>query len=67
MILEHLEYETIPGSNNPIDEFWISPEGDPVFFTFARKGDRNAFVEASVRDFLQTLPVSKLKKILDIM
>ena len=63
LILEYLDYEVLPGSYDPISEHWVSPEGDQAIFTFARKGDRSAFVVASVTDFLRSLPASKMKKV----
>lgn len=68
IILQHLGYEVIPGSNSPTTEYWISPEGVPCFFTYFRHGDRDAFVEDSVRDFLMALSadsISKLTKMLE--
>ena len=66
-ILQHLDYETIPGSNSPTTEYWISPRGDPVFFTYFRRGDRDAFVEDSVRDFLLALPPESIFKLINLL
>ena len=63
-ILKALDYEIIPGSNNPVSEHWISPEGMPFFFVYAKKGDRDRFLERPVREFLQGLSTHSLRKVM---
>ena len=67
IILRHLRYEVIPGSNSPTTEYWISPEGVPCFFTYFRHGDRDAFVEDSVRNFLMALSADSVSKLIILL
>ena len=59
-ILRFLNYELMPGSNNPVSEYWISPEGTPFIFVYAKKGVTSAFLEQPVREFLRGLSTSSL-------
>lgn len=62
-ILTILDYEILAGSNNPVSEHWVSPEGTPFFFVYAKKGDRDRFLEQPVREFLQGLSPQSLHKV----
>ena len=66
-ILRFLDYEMMPGSNNPTSEFWISSEGVPFFFPYYRKGDRDSFLEGPVRDFILGLSPQSLSKLKDML
>ena len=62
-ILEVLQYERLPGSNNPVSEHWVSPEQDLFFFPYFRRGDSSSFLEQPSREFLNSLPPSSLRRL----
>ena len=58
-----LDYEMLPGSNNPSSEHWQGADGTLVFFPYARSGDQSAFLERPVREFLEGLSPFSLRKL----
>lgn len=62
-ILRLLDYEEVPGSNNPISEHWIGPDGSLVFFSYPTRGNRTRFLGQSVRTFIHGLPVKSLWRV----
>ena len=59
-MLKQLRYERLPGSHDPAGEHWLSPDGDPEFFPYRRHGNPNAFDQAPVTAFLQSLPFERV-------
>lgn len=58
-ILNVLQYERLPGS----DEHWVSPEGDPFFFPYYRRGEFASVLEQPVKELILSLPLTSLRRL----